>query len=239
MPNHDIESILENARLFLQNVQQTPAIQQRFAAAGRDAAYFQQGQAYLDEVERLNQQQDDEYGDQYTATDTLHQKREVAHDTYMGHLGLARIAFEDDPDAQQALRLNGSRKQALPAWLAQASAFYDGLLTDDTPDGPPSQEDRTGGGTTATTDQPAARRQALAVFGVTRQELEAGRDEVDAVARVRQEREQEAAQAQRVTEERDAALDRLEDFVGQNRRLARVLFRRDPQHLEALGLTAR
>ena len=52
MPNDDIESILENARLFLQNVQQTPAIQQRFAAAGRDAAYFQQGQAYIDEVEQ-------------------------------------------------------------------------------------------------------------------------------------------------------------------------------------------
>ena len=229
MRSRDIESIIENARLFIQNVQDTPVIQQRFAAAGRDDAYFQQGQTYLDDTERLNQQQEDEYGDQYATTDALHRKRDAAKDTYMGHLGLARIAFEDDPDAQSALRLGGSRKQALPAWLAQAGAFYDGLLT-----GAPADGD-----TTTPTDQPAQRRQAMAAFGVTQQELEAGRGEVDAVAQARQERKQEAAEAQHATETRDAALDQLEAFVGQNRRLARVLFRNDPQHLEALGLTAR
>ena len=241
MRNRDIESIIENARFFLQNVQETPAIQQRFAAAGRDAAYFQQGQTHLDDTERLNQQQEDEYGDQYAATDALHQSRETAHDTYMGHLGLARIAFEEDPDALHALRLNGRRKQALPAWLAQAGTFYDGLLEDGSApaDGSTPDDGTTTDGTTTPTGQPAARRQAMAAFGVTQQELEAGRDEVDAVAQARSEREQEAAEAQRATETRDAALDRLEDFVGQNRRLARVLFRKDPQHLEALGLTAR
>ena len=78
-----------------------------------------------------------------------------------------------------------------------------------------------------------------AAFSVTQEDLEASRQQVDAVAEARQERKQEAAEAQRATEQRDAVLDQLEAFVGQNRRLARVLFRNDPQHLEALGLTAR
>ena len=45
-------------------------------------------------------------------------------------------------------------------------------------------------------------------------------------------------EAQRTTVQREQALDRLNDWVSQNRRIARVLFRNDPQQMEALGIRA-
>ena len=205
---------IRSAELFITNMSETPSIREVFAGVGRDAAYIQQGQQLLEEVRRLYREKHDEYGDQYHGTVALHEAREAAHDTYMEHLEFARILFEGHVDAQENLQLTGERRRALDGWLGQTRAFYEGILEDE------------------------SLLEEMGTLMITREDLEAGRAQVEEVAALHDARQREMSEAQRMTEARDQALDRLNAWESQNRRIARVLFRKDPQHLEALGIRA-
>ena len=205
---------IRSAELFIENMSKTPSIQEAFASVGRDAAFIQQGQQLLEEVRRLYRQKQDEYGDQYGGTTDLYEARDAAHDAYMEHLDFARIVFETDANAQESLQLAGERRRALNDWLSQGRSFYEGLLEDE------------------------VLLEQMGTLMITREDLEAGRAQIEEVAAIHDARQREMSEAQRTTDRRDQALDRLNDWIRQNRRIARVLFRKDPQHLEALGIRA-
>ena len=209
-----INEQLSSAEIFIDNMQRFPAVRDAFAGVGRGEEYVQEGRQLLEEARRLCQQQLDMYGDQYDASSKLARAREAVHDQYMAHLELARVLFEEDIDAQADLVLRGERRQAFKDWVVQTRTFYEKLLSSD------------------------ERLAQMATLMITREDLEAAQAQVEAVAAARSEQQGEMSEAQDATERRDEALDRLNDWVSQNRRIARVLLRKNPQHLEALGIRA-
>lgn len=205
---------IRSAELFIDNMERSAAVRDAFATVGRGGDYVQEGRQLLDEALRLYGTQQNQYGDQYGATDGITKAREAIHDTYMAHLELARALFEEDRDAQADLGLRGERRRAFDAWLGQVRTFYTELLASDAYVG------------------------EMATLLITREDLEAALAEVEALAAARSKQQDEIGEAQNATEERDRAIDRLMAWVAQNRRIGRVVLRHTPQHLEALGIRA-
>ena len=215
--DYPIDEFLQDAGLFIENAIETPPIQEAFASVGREPKHFEEGRAMLDEGRRLHEKQQDEYGDQYAATERLRAMEDAARDRYMRHYGFAEAAFRDDPDAQSALGLHGPRKRSLGGWLDQALTFYDNLL-----------------------GNPALLKAFREEFPlVEKEKLEAAREEARATAAAFQERRREAGEARRATDARDEVLDRLDDWLDKERRIARALFRDEPEHLKTLGVNGR
>lgn len=210
-----IEDQLSEAEVFINNGQRVPEIQAAFESARHGAAHFAEGARLLDEARRQHQRQRAEYGDQFAATQALEALRDETDRLYRRHFGLARVAFREDPRAQQALYLLGERGRTYRRWLDQTTNFYDNLMAE------------------------AAFLAEMERYGVEVGDLEAARRAVDDVVRVNDDQEKEIGEAQRATELRDEALDALADWMSLSKRLARILLADDPQQLEKLGMLAR
>ena len=74
-------------------------------------------QAEVAQVENLDLNQQKEYADQYTETNKVDTKRADITQTYLKHLGLARIMFRNDTEAQVKLGLQGRQKKAYAALI--------------------------------------------------------------------------------------------------------------------------
>ena len=206
---------LDRADTFIANVQADPVVREAFAQIGRGPEHFEKSRRLLEEARRRHQQQRTAYGEQYEATDELQQARAALHERYIEHLSFARICFKRDASAQETLALNGTRYEAFPAWSGQVRAFYDGLLEH------PSLQEK------------------VATLNIGSDELEARREELKDVVKLRQAREREAGQAEEATEARNEAFDRLKDQMEDDYDYAPLLLSDAPQKLEALGFVAR
>lgn len=214
MATPTIDQRLSEAEVFIGNGQRVPAIRKAFEGARHGNEHFAEGARLLEAVQRLHQHQRAEYGDQFAATDALARAIEKTNRQYRRHVGLARVAFRDNPGAQQELGLLGERKRAYTKWRDQTMSFYDNLLAD------------------------AALLAEMGRFGVEKEEVEAARRAVDDVVRANADQEREIGEAQRATEHRDEALDALAEWMSMSKALAHVLLADDPQQLEKLGIVA-
>lgn len=214
MSNRMIHQELQQSEQFIRDVLASPETIAAFAEIRHGRPYFEEGQLLVNRARRMHQRQDDEYGDQYAATDALNDARAAAMRTYRRHLGLARVAFRDDRDAQEALDLNGRRHKALVPWLGQVFDFYDNLL------------------------QNEEMMAAMIVFGIERADLEAGRAEAQKAYEMHQRREREAREAVAATSARDEALDELAEWMSISHALARVVLADHPNRLKGLGVNA-
>ena len=197
MPTPSIDDQLYLAELFMHNAMAVPAIREAFAGIGRGADYFQQGEALLAEARRLHARQCNLYGGRIGATQELHEARSAAHETYVRHLSLARLAFEGDASAQKALLLTGPRQESYAGWIDQTVIFYDGLLKDE------------------------EMRRRIASFGVSREDLEAARGAARGVGVLRRKQLNKTGAAKEATAKRNAALRALAGWMRENKALAR------------------
>lgn len=210
-----IDVQLNDARVATENAQADPELQAGLAARGYEAAQLAEGAALYEAAQAAQDDYAREYAEQYDATDALTEARAAADEVYPDHVELARIAFKRDRAARQALALDGRRRRTTAGWLRQAQQFYTNALADD------------------------ALQEGLARFKVTPEELAEGRDLVAAVGTADSDQEREKGEAQKAREDRDEALDALDDWMDDFRDVARVAFRDDPQQLEKLGILAR
>ena len=205
---------LRRAHIALENAQNDESLEGPLAAFGYTDERLRKGQDLVAEARRAQESFIEEYGEQYEATDAYLDAREEAEKTYMRHLKVARVAFDEDRPARSTLRLDGRRKKVLGKWLRQTRLFYRNALND--------------------TDYQAA----LSEYNITEDDLRAGLEKIDAVeaADVRQEKEKSEAQA--ATDERDEAIDALDAYMSKFREIVRVAFEDDPQQLEKFTITA-
>lgn len=210
-----IDVQLDDARVATENAQADADLQAGLAARGYEAAQIAEGAALYEAAQDAQDTYAREYAEQYEATDDLAKAQTAANAVYPAHVELARIAFKRDRAAYQALALDGRRRRATAGWLRQAQQFYTNALADD------------------------ALQEGLARFKVTPEELAGGRDLVAAVATADSVQEKEKGEAQKAREDRDKALDALDDWMDDFRDVARVAFRDDRQQLEKLGILAR
>ncbi len=192
-----IEQRLLAAQVAIDWVLADVGLQDIFAPYGYDSARMLQGKALHDTAQALAQRQGARAGDQRRARKTRDATQAQARAFFMGQLALARAALRDDPGAAQVLDL-GARKHTSAGWLMQAQQFYANALND------------------------AAILAKLAVFGITREQLELGQSQVDAVAAGIVVHQQHKGVKQETTRARDAALAALDRWMRDFNTAARV-----------------
>jgi hypothetical protein len=205
-----IDEFLTRAGVAINNARQTPEIAAALAGFGYDEARLEAGAELLADAEARQAAQKQEYGDQYQATAALQQAQAEADQLYEVHRKLAQVALKKVPKQQESLGLGQPKKHSLSGWLGQATIFYTNALND-----PEVQA-------------------ALARFNITPEALQQGQVLVQQVVELNGSQEREKYQAQQATKDRDAALDRLDDWLGDFKEVAVIALASQPQQLEAL-----
>ncbi len=206
----NLDQRLTQASIAIANARQNPRILDALSTYGYDETVLQQGQDLLDTARALTDAQRKEYGDQFAATAALQEALAAADRLYTTHRTLAKLAFKAAPGRRTALALDERKKQSFSGWLTQAKRFYANLLAD------------------------ADAIAALARFQITQEKLTQGQALVEEVERLDQKQEDEKAEAQQATRERDAALDALDDWLAEFHVVARIALTQTPQLLESL-----
>ncbi|MBI9071777.1 MAG: hypothetical protein JEY94_09275 [Melioribacteraceae bacterium] len=166
----------------------------------------------IDSVKELDLKQKKEYGEQYAATQNVEKEWAEANKEYSMMLKLARLVFKKDPQADNALELNGRRKQSLTGWIGQASSFYNNLLAYD------------------------ELKSKLTRFGITDEKLTAGKTLVDDLVKATEIQSKEIGDAQAATKVRDAKIDEMDDMLEELEVVVRIALEDQPQWLEKLGI---
>ena len=208
-----IDQQLLAAQVALNNARNTPDILTELSLFGYDDARLNQGLQLLAQSETLVQQQRLEYGEQYAASATLQTAWGAANQAYMRSLKVARVAFKGHVKARTALMLDGRRKRTTSGWLEQARTFYHNLL-----------------------NQPDLLAE-MSTFGYDRSKVTAEADLVEGVAQANEAQEVEKGEAQAATQQRDTALDTLDDWLADFREIAAVALADQAQRLEQLGFS--
>ena len=205
-----LSDFFTEAALILSNAQTHSEISSALAVLGYDSIILQEGQALLDTAVALYDAQIREYGEQHAATQAFTAATAQADKSYVTHRRLAKIAFKNDAQRQTDLHLNDAKPQAFHPWYAQARHFYTALIAD----------------TEAQTE--------LARFNITLVKLQEVQAEVEGSFSLNSVQEQEKGEAQAATEERNAAIEVLAEWLSDFKSIARIALESTPQLLEAL-----
>lgn len=159
-----------------------------------------------------HEKQKKEYGEQFAATDNLSIARHAANTVYMKNLAIARVVFRNSRNEQEALMLNGNRKQGYTGWVEQTSVFYKNAL-----DSQPIMD-------------------ALAKKGLTKAKLEAGMALVAKTEEANAKQSKEQSEAVKATADRDHALDVLEKWFADFRDICVAVLDDKPELIRRMGL---
>ncbi|GIM57278.1 hypothetical protein CAPN006_16710 [Capnocytophaga canimorsus] len=166
------------------------------------------------ELEQLMQNQKKEYAEQYAETEKFNQKRQEIDELYRRHIAFFKILFKGNVKAISVLELNAGRKNAYASWHQQVSNFYGQLL--------------------GNSDFLAK----VGTINITQTDLEAQKTALQELSTLKENQKKEAGEAQKATEIRDEALDKLYPSYTELVAYAKVLFQ-DDQILEALGIVVK
>lgn len=168
----------------------------------------------VSELENLSQVQKKEYGEQYAETEKMNKKRSEIDEIYKRHLAFCKILFKDNTQAISTLELNSGRKKAYAAWFQQVNNFYAQILSN------PSFLDKVGS------------------INIKEDELKAQLTALSELTQLKENQLKESGQAQKATEIRDEAFDKLYPIYSELVAYAKVLFQND-QMLESLGIVTK
>ena len=148
-------------------------------------------------------------GDQKVSTAEMQAAHRVARDAYQAAAKIARATL--DEGALTTLGLIGSTPRDVAGLLQAGFTLFDN----------------------------AAQSGLLADYGYTPQRLAAERAKIEALDAANQAQKRAMGAAQQATQDRDAALAHLNEWVAQYLKIARVALRDRPALLEKLGVSAR
>lgn len=210
--NKKIEQRLESYRIALENAKAHPELSALLALYTYNAAKIDEGVALRQVAFDAYLIQQDEYGEQYAATQSFSRAWDAAQKAYMRLVNLGRILFKNDHTTYTELGLIGDRKRTFSGWIAQAGGFFANLL-----------------------DNPDALAK-YAAYNVPQAEIEAARDAVDAAEVTRTAQGRETAEAQQATSNRDAAVDVIDAWMSEMTAIARIATVDNPQLMELLDV---
>ena len=209
-----VDQRLLAVQLAVENTLKDQDVLTELTLFGYDEAKLNVGKRLYEEAQALVNQQKVEYGEQYQATQVLHQAKEKADKVYTRTLKIARIALRGNVQAHTALILGGPRKRSLAGWLAQAQAFYANLRAD------------------------ADLIAQMANFGYDQAKLEAEQALVLAVLQADQTQQKEMGEARQATKLRDAKLDEMDEWMLDFITIVRVALEEEPEKLATLGISS-
>ncbi len=211
---HKFSDFFANATIIFDNSQSNPDIAAALDAFGYDAAAIKEGQALLNTARSLYDAQIKEYGEQHAATQAFLEASKQADKTYAAHRRLAKIAFKKDAQRKTDFHLNERKPQAFNPWYDQARHFYTALLAD----------------TEAQTK--------LARYKITLEVLQAAQSQVEQTFALNSAQEREKGEAQDTTQQRNVAIEALDEWLSEFKVIARIALEDSRQLLESLNLGA-
>lgn len=200
---HDSQKTLINA----QDSEILPLLEKR----GYPKALILDKQKQFDDLDKLDQDQKKEYGEQYDATEAYNKKVELLDEEYADHLTFGRRLFKNDAAAKSALGLKGIRSASESGYAKQGKLFYDGALDN------------------------ADYIAAFAKKGVTDTELKAQQSGFNDLVVLSANKDDESAEAQKATKDRDALYDELNEWMAEFKETAIIALKKFPQLREKLG----
>ncbi|WP_289053924.1 hypothetical protein [Carboxylicivirga marina] len=210
--NKFIDELISKSGVAISNGKDQPPLAKLLLEYGYTPERLATGEGLWSKASSLNIAQHKENGEQLAATKALNRSIDAAHAVYMPHLKVARVAFRDDVTYWTQLALKGKRKKSQSGWLGQTKVFYTNLLADE------------------------VALEKMAVFGQTREKLEAGHQLVLVAEENLAIRKKEMGEAQDATKARDKAIDELQDWYSDYIEIARLALAEQPQYLEMMGI---
>lgn len=210
-----IEQLLSDSNTAISNAIGDEQVNQALGLFGYTTEKLSAGKALLEQAESLYTKQVQEYGDKSAASQAMTQARDKVNETYASHVKIARIAFKKDQGAFQALELQGARKRANAAWLAQAKVFYTNALASDN------------------------YKAALADFGITEEKLTEALESIRLAETALAIYKKENGEAQETTQLRDAAIEDPAEWMSDFTAISKIALEDQSQLLEVLGIIRR
>ncbi len=211
--NLRMEDFFLSAQVAIENSIGNSEISGAVAVFGYNSAKLDNGKLLYDEVMTLHTAQVKEYSEQYGATENFQNKFDIADKSYRKFKKIARVAIKDN-EMLSKLGLTSVNKRTFGSWFDEALLFYNGALS----------------------DQGILNR--FANFGITDTKLTSGRNQVISTKAANLSQEKKKGEAQRATEQRDAAIEKLSAWVDDYLVIAEIALEDDPQLLEIIGVKA-
>jgi len=202
---------LVEAQLMIDNSLSDPEIQELVAAFGYSAEKLNAAKALYDSARTAVNLQKSKSGAQQESTSRLTEAEAAARDAYQALVKVARAVFIKDKAQLTALGLTGMEPEDLAGFLTAAYTLFDN----------------------------APNLSALADYGYGAARLQTERGKISALDQANRQQEAAKGAAQQSTVDRDAALQVLNDWVAQYRKIARVALREKKQLLEKIGIVVR
>ncbi|WKN43546.1 hypothetical protein [Tunicatimonas pelagia] len=204
-----IEQLLRYSEKAIGGVVANKDWQKKTNPLGFTAAELRKGLALRNELQLLSVAQQKEYGEQYSATDSLHQAKRDAWKVYKYHLQVARLAVGEDRGQYKALQLDGAREYNILKWIKQAQTFYTNARTI------------------------AA---LLKTYGIEAESLTQGEAMIEAVYQAYDRRDKERDEARQSTQVRKQKEAELTRWMRRYTRALNFAFEDQPEVLKELGL---
>jgi predicted pyridoxine 5'-phosphate oxidase superfamily flavin-nucleotide-binding protein len=208
-PKQTISQQLNAAQVAITNSLTDPEIKAAVAQYGYTTARLNAGKALYEAALAAVNAQKSGRGDQKAATADLKAKEKDARDAYQAAAKVARAALSKED--LTTLGLMGKEPRGTAGFIQAGYTLFDNALDSG----------------------------LLADFGYDEARIAAERDKIEAFDAANQAQEMAKGAAQQATQDQDAALAKMNDWVAQYLKIARVALRGKKQLLEKIGVTAR
>lgn len=210
-PMTSIAQQLTSGHLLIQNSITDAEIAGLVSGFGYTDEKLNAGLSLQEEAVEAVEKQQNKAGAQRTATQQFDEAQKTAFDAYQALAKVARAVYQQDPATLTTLGLTGTMPKDTAGFLAAAYTLFDN----------------------------AAPLEALSQYGYDELHLPAERAKIAALDTANQNQELAKGAAQQATLEQDAALEALNEWTAQYRKIARVALRGKKQLLEKIGIAAR
>ena len=207
-----LEQRLLKATIAINNALNREEIKPYLAKYGYTEERLNIGLNLLNEVKQLEETKNNQYGDQYKASDEFEDSFTNVKKSYSRFRRLARVALRENAHALRSLGLLVKIQNSISGFLKQSRQFYNTAV---------GKEDILA---------------ELVKFGVTTEELSAELPKLDHMERLKENQEYEKSTAQQSTKDRDEAIDNLDRWLADFYEIARIALEEKPQYIEMLGI---
>jgi hypothetical protein len=215
MPYEKISVKLKDHDILINNGIDDPVIFNRMLPMGYSWEEMNHAKGLLEEAKDANRLNHSEQSEYHQAVDRRREAKDIFHEEYISDLELARIAFRNDQNILSKIDASGTRERGIAEYLGQAENFYKSLAED------PSLLEK------------------MAVFGYTTEIINERLASIGNIWGHMRQIEREEGDSQHQVNIRDEKLDELDDWASIYKRVARVVFKDEPQYLEKLGIIVR
>jgi hypothetical protein len=205
------EKVLDAAQLAMHVLEQDEETRQILEAHGYGAEQIKTGTSLLRKAIDSRRQKDACYDTQWELGQQVKEQQAAVVDQFREHGKVARTAYRSEPATLHMLRIERFVSRGWPS-VKQAAYFYHKL-----------QE----------------RKLSLEAWGVSNKEIQQATTDITNLMVLRQARIRHKAKAESCTQAKRAAFHELQTWVQDLRNTARFAFKKNPQMLEAFGVTVR